>query len=111
MIDAGVLVAGSSDEPCVKEDPLLGMDCAVRRQVPNSDCLSPEQAVSKEEALKLYTYNAARVMGCEEEVGSLEEGKQADLVILSKDPFRHGFQEIRVVETVVKGRTAWKDLS
>jgi predicted amidohydrolase YtcJ len=111
MIDAGVLVAGSSDEPCGNEDPLLGMACAVHRKAPNGECITPEQAISKEEALMLYTRNAARVMGCEEEGGSLEQGKRADLVICSKDPLRYGFHEVKVVETIVKGRTVWKESS
>jgi hypothetical protein len=111
MIDAGILVSGSSDEPCAREDPLSAMDCAVHREVPGGECLSPDQAISKEEALMLYTRYAARVMGCEDECGSLEDGKRADLVILSKDPIRYGFKEVKVVETIVKGRTVWKEAS
>ena len=107
MIDAGVLVAGSSDGPCAPEDPLLGMDCAMRRASLSGACLDPDQAIGAEEALAMYTRNAAAVMGCDDVQGSLEAGKRADLLVLSADPFAEGFRHVHVVETVVGGRTVW----
>lgn len=108
MLDRGVLVAGSSDAPCSSDDPLWGMRCAVRREAPDGECLDPEQSISKEEALRLYTVNAAKVLNRHQEMGCLEEGKRANLVVLSADPFRYGFQDAKVVETIIDGRTVWK---
>jgi len=108
MLDAGVLVSGSSDGPCAPEDPLLGMDCACRRITLEGRCLDETQALGVNEAVLLYTANAARVMGCYRETGSLEPGKRADMVILSGDPHSRGFDRIRVSETLVAGATAWK---
>ena len=108
MLDAGVLVAGSSDGPCAPEDPLLAMDCAVRRTVPDNERLGEDEAIRVEEAIQLYTMNAARVMGCERDLGSIELGKRADLVVVSADPFQKSFVEIRVTQTLVNGATAWK---
>ena len=108
MIDAGVLVSGSSDSPCAQEDPLLAMDCAFRRIGSDGRTLDESQSLDVDEALRLYTCNAARVMGCDRETGSLEMGKRADMVVLSGDPRAKGFERIRVTETLIEGRTAWK---
>lgn len=108
MLDAGVLVAGSSDGPCGPEDPLLGMDCACRRMTLEGRVLDETQALGVNEALRLYTAGAARVMGCQAEAGSLERGKRADMVILSGDPHSRGFDRVRVSETLLAGATVWK---
>jgi predicted amidohydrolase YtcJ len=108
LIDAGVLVSGSSDGPCAHEDPLLAMDCALRRMTADGKTLDEGEAIRAEESILLYTRNAARVMGCGHENGSLEKGKRADMVILSGDPLLRGFDRIRVIETVVAGATVWK---
>ncbi len=108
MIDAGVLVSGSSDGPCAGEDPLLAMDCACRRRTQEGACLDESQAIGVNEAILLYTANAARVMGCREDAGSLESGKRADLVLLTGDPHRKGFDRVRVAETIVAGTTVWE---
>ncbi len=108
MIDAGVLVSGSSDGPCAPEDPLLAMDCACRRMTMDGSCLDETQTIGVNESILLYTGNAARVMGCGDETGSLEPGKRADMVVLSGDPHTKGFDRVRVSETLVAGTTAWK---
>jgi len=108
MIDAGVLVSGSSDGPCAQEDPLLAMDCACRRMTLEGTCLDETQGIGVNEAIQLYTTHAAKVMGCGGAVGALAPGKRADLVVLSGDPHVKGFDRIRVIETVVAGVTVWK---
>lgn len=108
MLDAGVLVSGSSDHPCAPEDPLFAMDCAVRRVTRDGDCMDPGQSIRVEEALALYTQNAARASHCQDAQGTLEEGRPADLAILSGDPRALGFHGIRVMETIVAGKTVWK---
>jgi predicted amidohydrolase YtcJ len=108
MIDAGVLVSGSSDGPCAHEDPLLAMDCAFRRMTVDGKTLDQGEAIRADESIRMYTMNAARVMGCDHENGSLEKGKRADMVILNGDPLLRGFDRIRVIETLVAGATVWK---
>ncbi len=108
MIDAGVLVSGSSDGPCGPEDPLLAMDCAMRRMTVDGKCLDEGQGIRVEESIELYTRNAAKVMGCDHETGSLEKGKRADLVVLSGDPYARGFDKLRVTETLIAGKTVWR---
>lgn len=62
--------------------------------------LWPEQAIGPEEALEVFTVNAARAMGLGDETGSLEVGKSADFVILDAD-FVVGDPE-RIIDTQVQ---------
>ena len=67
----------------------------------------PEYRVSTHEALKAITINAAWQLHLDDKVGTITQGKKADLVILSenpylKDPFK--LEEIKVVETFIGGR-------
>jgi predicted amidohydrolase YtcJ len=79
LLDEGVKVVGGSDCPMEPLSPLLGMQEVVVREV------FPEQRLSVEEALQMYTLDAAYSSGEEKVKGSIEEGKLADLTILSND--------------------------
>lgn len=79
LLDEGVNVAAGSDCPMEPLSALLGVEEMVTRQS------YPEQRLSIDEALRLYTVNAAYSSGEEAAKGSLEEGKLADITILSKD--------------------------
>jgi predicted amidohydrolase YtcJ len=104
LLDAGVLVAGSSDFPATGFDPLDGVRAAVRRRVPGGRPCAPDQALSLDEALALYTRNAARALGAYHECGSLEVGKRADLVVLDGPLTREeDLDRVRVRATIVGG--------
>lgn len=79
LLDEGVKVAAGSDCPMEPLSALLGVQEMVTRQS------YPEQRLSLDEALRLYTLNAAYSSGEEAMKGSIEEGKLADLTILAKD--------------------------
>lgn len=101
-----VLVAGSSDWPVVSLNPLEAVERAVTRETTGGAVLQPQEAVTVDEALAMYTRNAAAVLGQESEAGSLEPGKRADFVLLSGDPFQcdaRSIHRIRVVETYLGG--------
>lgn len=85
MIDEGLLVGGGTDGPIVPIDPFICMWWMVTRQTLQGDCLGPRQGITVREALELYTINNARIMGVETDRGSIEAGKMADLVVLSRD--------------------------
>jgi len=89
LIDAGALVAGGSDWPVSESpNPLEGMQGLVTRADPLRrvpGVLAPEQAITAEEALQVFTLNAATAMGLDAETGSLVAGKSADFVILDRD--------------------------
>jgi predicted amidohydrolase YtcJ len=86
MLDAGLTVAGSSDAPVVDFDPLVGIRAAVRRRAASGEPVEDAQQVTIDEALEMYTVQGARSGGLEHEVGTLEAGKRADLVVLNTDP-------------------------
>ena len=97
----GIVVSFGSDAPCTSPDPVMWLDRAVNN--PNK-----EEAVSIREALRMSTYNGAYVTFDEKERGSLEEGKMADMVILSKDPYaipKDEILSIKVEQLILGGRS------
>lgn len=80
LIRPNLLVAGGSDSTVTPLGPMIGVHAAVNHSL-------PAERVSVQEALELYTINAARIAFEEEEKGSLEVGKLGDLAILAEDPF------------------------
>jgi predicted amidohydrolase YtcJ len=110
MLDAGLTVAGSSDAPVVDFDPVAGIRAAVCRRAASGEELGDDQTVSAEQALEMYTLHAARAGGLEHEVGTLEPGKRADLVVLNSDPTAlepHELKRLAVVRTVCGGDDAY----
>jgi predicted amidohydrolase YtcJ len=112
MQSAGVLVAASSDSPCAPLEPLLGLYAMVTRRTRRDGTpVSPEEAVTPLEGLRMYTANAAYAMRREHEVGSLERGKRADMVVLSHDPTVVDptfIRDIAVEQSYVDGRLLYQ---
>src|SRR5205814_7603776 len=82
-------------------NPFLAMWTAITRQAKGySGQLHPEEALSREEALRFYTINNAYIMFREKEVGSLEKGKRADLVVLDRDILNCTIDEIRGIQPI-----------
>ncbi|PRB04385.1 amidohydrolase [Microbacterium sp. MYb72] len=111
LLDAGALVAGGSDWP-VSESPntLEGLQGLVTRADPlhrAPGVLWPEQAITAEEALEVFTINAATAMGLGDETGSIAVGKSADFVVLERDAIAGDAERIidtRVLSTWFSGR-------
>lgn len=101
MLDAGVLLACGSDwADVLSTDPFLSMHVLLNHQ-------NPVERISMIDALRLQTINGAKVAFEENDKGSLEAGKLADLVVLSDDPYEMGptkIRNIQVVLTMVGGR-------
>jgi hypothetical protein len=118
LTEAGVLVNGGSDH-MVKVDPdlsinpynpFIAMWSVVTRKTEKGTVFNPEQSVSREEALKMYTINNAYASFEEDLKGSIEKGKLADLVVLSQDILTCHEDSIRVIRpllTVVNGETVF----
>jgi len=106
-VKAGIPFTLHTDAPCSPLGSLRLVQTAVtRRCTVDNSVIGPDQAVSVEEALKAVTSAAAAQIGQGDRIGSLEPGKEADLVILERDPFKVAPDEImksKVSETWVAG--------
>jgi predicted amidohydrolase YtcJ len=111
LLDAGVLVAGSSDHPVADFEPLAAVRSAVERKTARGHVFEPEQRIELLEALALYTRSAAQVLGALDETGTLEVGKRADVVVLD-GPLESAadLARVSVRGTVVGGELAWGTL-
>jgi predicted amidohydrolase YtcJ len=112
-IDAGDRVVLGSDWPVVPSmSPWLAIETLVTREAPGGggETLAPGQKVSVAEALRLMTANAARQIGLGDRVGTIEAGRQADLVVIDRDIFAidpHQIHATRVLRTIIAGKEAY----
>jgi predicted amidohydrolase YtcJ len=105
LLDAGVLVGGASDAPVESTHVLRAIECCVTR-----DGFETQQSITAEEALRMFTIDAARVQREEAEKGSIAAGKRADLALLDASPLEvpaDRIGAIRAVRTIVAGRTVY----
>ena len=114
MIDVMGLdnVAQGTDYPINVLDPFVNMHVMVTRQDMNGTVFGQEEAVTVEEALRLYTSAAARYAFAEDQIGTIEPGKLADFVFLSANPLAidpASLRSIRVLRTMVGGQTVFSE--
>ena len=115
LIDLGVVVAGGSDAPVEIGDPRIEFYAAIARK--DLDGFYDrgwhlEQAVTREEALKMFTIWPAFAAFQEDVNGTIEVGKLADLTIFSKDIMKVPEEEIleaQVIMTIVNGKIVFED--
>nr|Q68AP4.1 RecName: Full=N-substituted formamide deformylase; Flags: Precursor [Arthrobacter pascens]BAD37143.1 N-substituted formamide deformylase [Arthrobacter pascens] len=106
MLDAGVRVSLASDHPCGTYSPAEIMWTAVARETMAGAPLEPDEAVTADEALRMYTINPAHASGRGSEEGSIEAGKRANLLVLDRDPVDCAtgeLRELQVLRTYVDG--------
>jgi len=111
FLDSGLVVAGSSDSPVVPDNPLLGIYAAVTRRAKSGQEVLPQEAVSAQQALAMYTTNAAYASFEENIKGAIAPGRLADMVVLTADPLKappEQIKDIRVEMTIIDGRVAWE---
>lgn len=103
----GVPFSFHSDAGVTPLGPLHTMWCAVNRVTPTGRVLGPAEKITPAQALKAATLDAAWQLHLDDEIGSLEAGKRADLTILHEDPLTVDpmqLRDIRVWGTVSGGR-------
>ena len=115
FIKSGVVVAGGSDAPVERGEPMIEFYAAVARKDLkgfSSEGWHPEEAVTREQALKMFTSWPAYAAFQENEKGSIETGKLADLTVLSADIMKVPELEIpktRCLMTVIGGEIVFSD--
>ena len=88
LLDAGVTIAAGSDFPVEDANPLLGFHAAITRQDKSGQPPGgwmPRERLTRDQALRAFTIDAAFAAHADADLGSLQEGKLADLVMFSKD--------------------------
>ncbi len=109
LIDAGVIINGGSDH-MVKWDantsinpynPFLGMWTMITRTTERGSVILPSEAITREEALKIYTMNNAFASFEESIKGSIEPGKLADMAVLTDDILTCPADRIKDIESVM----------
>jgi predicted amidohydrolase YtcJ len=104
MINKGLEVSGGSDCPMEDINPFSGIQSAVTRE------FFSEEQITVEDALRMYTVNAASAAFDEKIKGSIEKGKLADLTVISRDPRTTPQKQIENIEvemTIVDGKIAY----
>ncbi len=111
LLDAGALLCFGSDWPVVSLNPFLGIDSAVNSRTLEGKVWLPTHAISVEEALRAYTVTPQKVVGRQQELGTIKVGKRADMVILDRDILTIDSKTIpdtKVVYTIVAGKVVFE---
>jgi predicted amidohydrolase YtcJ len=120
LFEAGVIAGGGSDHmqkigsfrAINPYNPFLAMEVAITRRAKGYDRpLHPEEALTRAQAIRFYTINNAHLLFLEDRIGSLEEGKKADFIILDRDLLECPENEIRqtrVLATYLDGKPVFE---
>ncbi len=114
FLKSGSIICGGSDAPVERGEPMIEFYAAVARKSikgESGDGWHPEQAVSREQALKIFTIWPAYAAFEEKEKGSVEVGKLADFTVLSQDIMKIPEPEIlktRVEMTIIGGEIVYQ---
>ncbi|MEY2575065.1 MAG: hypothetical protein QOF80_552 [Verrucomicrobiota bacterium] len=114
LLKSGAVVTGGSDAPVERGEPMIEFYAAVARKSikgESADGWHPEQAVSRDQALKMFTMYPAYAAFEEQDKGSIEPGKLADLTILTKDIMKIPAPEILTTTctmTVIGGEIVYE---
>jgi predicted amidohydrolase YtcJ len=103
LLDNNAPILAGSDWPSAVRDsnPWIGIEALVTRKDPRNESpgsLWPEQAISLQEAVAIYTINGARALRLEDRTGSIEAGKLADLIILEQNIFDIPIEDVGSTE-------------
>lgn len=110
LLDKGIILGGSSDAPIEKVNPFLGIHALMTRE-DNGTVYNPEQIVSRFEAFKMYTTEAARIVYRENIQGRIAEGYFADFIVLDRDVMTvtpDEVKETKVLKTVIDGEPVFE---
>jgi predicted amidohydrolase YtcJ len=113
MMDAGVHLANHTDAPQANMWPWFGMEASVTRGYPGKPDvppMGPDQALTLEETIRVHTLNGAWTLRLDEETGSIETGKSADMIVLNHNLLEIPATDIHkteVLTTLFEGRPVY----
>ena len=114
ILDAGTIIGTGSDYPVVSFSPARCIYAAVTRKHEDGHPKGgwfPEQCVTLAEILKAYTYGSACAINRDDELGTLEPGKFADITVLDRNLFavpEEEYLEMKSVMTMVNGKIVFE---
>ena len=100
ILDSGVVAAQSTDN--VFADPMFTLWQSLKRatEEPGETLMSPAKEITREEGIRLQTINGAKILFWDDEIGSIEAGKFADIVILDTDILNCPIDDIRYTKVL-----------
>ena len=110
LIDSGAIICNGTDAPVEPVNTINNFYATVTRRLSNGSTFYPEQKMTRMEALKSYTINGAYASFQEDKLGSIEKGKLADIVVLSKDLLKvpdNQIKKAKIVLTMVGGEVVY----
>jgi len=110
FLDAGVIVSNGTDVPVERIDPIANFHATVTRRTRDGSVFYGDQRMTREQALRSYTWNAAYAAREDAIKGSLSVGKLADITVLSQDLLTvpdEALLNTRVVKTIIGGKVVY----
>jgi predicted amidohydrolase YtcJ len=118
-LDHGLVIGGGSDHMVILDsidstnpwNPWLGMWIALTRQTERGSVHEPSERLTREQAIRFYTINNARINFEERQKGSLERGKYADLIVIDRDITKCPVNDVRdtqVLLAMAGGKVVWE---
>jgi predicted amidohydrolase YtcJ len=111
LINQGIPAPGHSDASICDPNPWLGIYSLVTRKTSSGQILYAKEGITRMEAIRAYTIDGAYASWEENDKGSIEPGKLADLCVLDRDPLRVPREELKEIKnliTIVGGKIKYK---
>lgn len=112
FVDEDILVVGGSDAPVEQGDPRIEIFAATRREALDgfkAENWHPEEALGQDEAIAIFTTNAARAVFMENKLGQLEPGYYADITVFTGNPFSGAWDATLPLMTIVSGEIKYQN--
>jgi len=107
-LQQGIKVSLHADQPMFESQPFRLIQTAIERKTNQGRIIAPNEKVDIMQAIKMLTIDAAWQIGMEDKIGSLEQGKCADFIILNRNPLEVAVEElegIECLETFISGNS------